>query len=185
MATTTAGRAPTTSDTRAPRILAPGLLLGLGLGGFIDGIVLHQILQWHHMLTDYGRYSAFPATNVSDLEDNNLADGLFHASTWLFIAVGLFWLWRALNRPHRPFDVRALIGLLLAGWGIFNIVEGVIDHHILTVHHVRDDVSEPLLWDLGFLVLGAALLILGTTLYRSVGREGEARWTSSTSSPTT
>ena len=28
-----------------------GLLYGLGLGGFIDGIVLHQILQWHHMVT--------------------------------------------------------------------------------------------------------------------------------------
>jgi uncharacterized membrane protein len=25
--------------------------MGLGLGGFLDGIVLHQVLQWHHMLT--------------------------------------------------------------------------------------------------------------------------------------
>jgi uncharacterized membrane protein len=32
----------------------PGLLLGLGLGGFIDGIVMHQILQWHHLLTGTG-----------------------------------------------------------------------------------------------------------------------------------
>jgi uncharacterized membrane protein len=29
------------------------LLLGIGLGGFFDGIVLHQILQWHHMLSDH------------------------------------------------------------------------------------------------------------------------------------
>ncbi|TIP73091.1 MAG: DUF2243 domain-containing protein, partial [Mesorhizobium sp.] len=28
-----------------------GILLGLGLGGFFDGIVLHQLLQWHHMAT--------------------------------------------------------------------------------------------------------------------------------------
>jgi uncharacterized membrane protein len=27
---------------------AAGIFLGLGLGGFFDGIVLHQILQWHH-----------------------------------------------------------------------------------------------------------------------------------------
>ena len=26
-----------------------GLILGLGLGGFIDGITLHQIMQWHNM----------------------------------------------------------------------------------------------------------------------------------------
>ena len=29
-----------------------GILFGLGLGGFFDGIVLHQVLQWRHMLTD-------------------------------------------------------------------------------------------------------------------------------------
>jgi uncharacterized membrane protein len=30
---------------------APGIVLRIGLGGFVDGIVLHQILQSHHMLT--------------------------------------------------------------------------------------------------------------------------------------
>ena len=33
---------------------AAGIFLGLGLGGFFDGIVLHQILQWHHMATSAG-----------------------------------------------------------------------------------------------------------------------------------
>ena len=64
-------------DTSASRLLAAGLVLGVGLGGFIDGIVLHQILQWHHILTDHGRYTTFPAANVSDLEDNTAVDGLF------------------------------------------------------------------------------------------------------------
>lgn len=41
--------------------MAAGILLGLGLGGFFDGIVLHQILQWHHMLTDAG----YPASGLS------------------------------------------------------------------------------------------------------------------------
>jgi uncharacterized membrane protein len=27
-------------------------------------------------------------------------------------------------------------GLVLTGWGIFNVVEGLIDHQILGVHHV-------------------------------------------------
>jgi uncharacterized membrane protein len=34
--------------------LSPGVLIGFGVGGFVDGIVLHQILQWHHMLTSAG-----------------------------------------------------------------------------------------------------------------------------------
>jgi uncharacterized membrane protein len=29
------------------RFAPAGLTLGFGLGGFIDGIVLHQILRWH------------------------------------------------------------------------------------------------------------------------------------------
>lgn len=36
---------------RQPLIIA-GIVLGLGQGGFFDGIVLHQILQWHHMFTN-------------------------------------------------------------------------------------------------------------------------------------
>ena len=45
-------------DGASPR---PAIVLGIGLGGFLDGIVLHQILQWHHMLTSTGDY---PATTV-------------------------------------------------------------------------------------------------------------------------
>ena len=66
---------------------APGLLLGLGLGGFIDGIVLHQILQWHHMLTSTSEY---PMSTVAGLEANTLADGFFHVATWIFVAAGSF-----------------------------------------------------------------------------------------------
>jgi uncharacterized membrane protein len=148
------------------RLTLAGLLLGLGLGGFVDGIVLHQILQWHHMLTDYGSHASFPATTVPSLEDNSLWDGLFHLSTWVFVVVGLFALWRALSGGHRV-TWRSLVGLLLTGWGIFNLVEGVVDHHILTIHHVRDDVADPLWWDLGFLAFGALLVVVGLTLRRA------------------
>lgn len=47
---------------------------------------------------------------------------------------------------------------MLAGWGAFNLVEGLIDHQILGVHHVRDDLGGPIGWDLGFLAFGALLL---------------------------
>ena len=73
--------APPTSpgaDSKVATPSAPGVLLGIGLGGFLDGIVLHQILQWHHMLTSEG---ADPDTTIAGLQVNTLADGLFHAFT--------------------------------------------------------------------------------------------------------
>ena len=71
--------------TSRPR--APGILLGIGLGGFVDGIVLHQLLQWHHMLISEGSY---PQTTVAGLETNTLWDGIFHASTWIAVAAGIY-----------------------------------------------------------------------------------------------
>ena len=148
------------------RFTVAGILPGLGLGGFVDGIVLHQILQWHHMLTDYGTHAAFPSASVGSLEDNTLWDGLFHLSAWAFVAVGIFVLWRALSAGYLV-TWRSMVGLLLAGWGIFNLVEGIIDHQLLTIHHVRDDVADPLWWDIGFLTIGAGLVIVGVALRRS------------------
>ena len=165
--TTSTSTTPSPATRRHQReVIAAGLLLGLGLGGFVDGIVLHQILQWHHMLTDYGAYDATRGTTVSSLEHNTLWDGLFHASTWVFVTVGLFLLWRAVRTGHRT-TWRTLGGLLFVGWGIFNLVEGVVDHHVLTVHHVRDDVTDPLWWDVGFLAFGAVLVAGGLALRRS------------------
>jgi uncharacterized membrane protein len=146
-------------------VAVPGLLLGVGLGGFVDGIVLHQLLQWHHMLTDYGGYGSFPATTVPALEENTVWDGLFHAGTWVCVALGLVLMWRAVSRGART-SGGVIAGLLLAGWGAFNLVEGIVDHHILTIHHVRDDVADPLWWDLGFLAFGALLVLAGYALTR-------------------
>ena len=139
----------------------PGLLLGIGFGGFIDGIVLHQILQWHHMLTSTDDH---PATTLAGLEANTVADGLFHAATWLFLFVGVSQMLRLWQRGRLAPSWRVHLGMLLAGWGGFNLVEGVINHHALGIHHVRDDLGGPLSWDLGFLALGAILVLAGLLL---------------------
>ena len=126
--------------------------------------MLHQLLQWHHMLTATDRY---PSDTVAGLEANTLADGVFHAATWvLVVAVSALMLraWQA-DRLAPPWRVH--VGLLLAGWGTFNVVEGLVDHHVLRVHHVRDDVSSTLPWDLGFLGLGVVLVLAGAGLVRS------------------
>jgi uncharacterized membrane protein len=138
--------------------LLPGLLLGIGLGGLIDGILLHQVLQWHHMLTDQG---CCPANSVRGLEDNTLADGFFHLATWVAIVAASTLTVRAWQRGELAPPWRFHIGALLLGWGMFNVIEGLVDHQILGIHHVRDDLGGPLGWDIGFLVFGAVLTIVG------------------------
>ena len=151
-------------DRRGRPPLLPSLLLGIGLGGFVDGIVLHQILQWHHMLTGEG---CCPSSTVGGLEDNTLADGLFHVGTWIAVIAGSTLATRAWRRGELAPPWRSHVGGLVAGWGAFNVVEGLIDHQLLGIHHVRDDLGAPLGWDLGFLALGAMLALAGAALISS------------------
>ncbi len=157
-------RAPSETP-RPPRL--PAFLLGIGLGGFIDGILLHQVFQWHHMLTSTGGY---PSDTVAGLEANTLADGFFHLSTWIFVAVAMALTVKAWRESKLAPPWRAHVGMLLAGWGAFNLVEGIIDHEILGIHHVRDDLGGPIGWDLGFLALGLLLVATGLALTRSAER---------------
>jgi uncharacterized membrane protein len=150
-----------------------GVLLGIGLGGFFDGIVLHQILQWHHMLSSQGDYRT---TTVDGLEVNTLWDGLFHVTTYLAVVVGLALMWRTGRLSPKPWPVRFLLGLLLVGWGTFNLVEGMLNHHLLTIHHVNETVARNqwIWWDLGFLLWGAVMLFGGGLLARSAA--GIMKW---------
>lgn len=154
-----------TTDGRsaaAPPSRAAGLLYGLGLGGFLDGIVLHQIFQWHHMVSDVGDY---PVTTVAGLEVNTLADGFFHLATWALVVAASVITFVAFRQGRLAASWRFHLGLVLAGWGLFNVVEGVVDHQLLGVHHVRDDLGGPLSWDLAFLGVGALLVVGGWALH--------------------
>jgi uncharacterized membrane protein len=140
-------------------------VLGLGLGGFLDGIVLHQIIQWHNMLSSKDRW---PTNTLEGMEANMRADGLFHAATWVLVVLGLRMVWNAL-RSGAEVSGRVLVGWMIAGWGIFNLCEGIIDHEILGLHHVKEGANE-LLWDLAFLAFGVALLLGGWSLQRRAQR---------------
>jgi uncharacterized membrane protein len=138
---------------------APGLLFGIGLGGFSDGILVHQVLQWHHMVS-----AKEEVTTVAGLEANTMADGFFHAGTWLAVlaaSIVTVALWRQGRlAPSWTFH----LGGLLVGWGLFNLVEGLVDHQLLAVHHVRDDLGGPISWDLGFLGFAVLLIAVGWAL---------------------
>jgi uncharacterized membrane protein len=138
-----------------------GLLLGLGLGGFVDGIVLHQVLQWHHMVS-----ARTPPTTLVGLEINTVADGFFHVGTWLLVVAASITTITAWRQGRLAPSWSFHVGLVLAGWGIFDVVEGLVDHQILGLHHVRDDLGAPLSWDLGFLAFGVLLILVGWLLHR-------------------
>ncbi|MFE2752507.1 DUF2243 domain-containing protein [Actinosynnema sp. NPDC059335] len=131
------------------------LVLGLGIGGFVDGIVAHQLLGRHHMLSGW---------HPDDLHLNMLGDGLFHLLCLLLVVVGVAALNRAGTLPGR-----VLWGGVPAGWGVFNLVEGIVDHQVLGIHHVRSGPHE-LAYDLGFLAPGAALVAVGGLLLRERAR---------------
>jgi uncharacterized membrane protein len=142
-------------------VISAGVLLGTGLGGFLDGILLHQLLQWHNMLS-----SQLPPTDLVAMKVNMFWDGLFHAFTWWVTVMGLALLWRAGKRPEVPWSTRTFVGSLSMGWGVFNLVEGLINHHLLGIHHVHPGANQ-LVWDVGFLLLGAVLMGVGWALVRA------------------
>lgn len=156
-----------TKETMTQRVnrrplISAGLLLGVGLGGFVDGIVFHQILQIHNMLS-----AKRPPTTVVNIETNMVWDGLFHAFTWTVTVLGLFMLFRAGRRINVPWSGKILLGAMIAGWGLFNLVEGFINHHILHVHHVVERLGTSV-WDWVFLGSGVLLLVAGWLMIRSV-----------------
>jgi uncharacterized membrane protein len=144
-----------------------GILLGLGLGGFIDGIVLHQVLQWHHMVSEV---EGLGPTDLGNLQMNVVADGLFHALTWILVFIGVLVL-AEIARSDRHVRRISLLGWMAVGWGAFNLVEGVVNHHILQIHRVRPAATNPALYDIGFLVLGGLLVFGGLAVDRLDSRD--------------
>lgn len=156
------------ADRNRSSIAPAGIMLGIGLGGFFDGILLHQILQAHAMLS-----AKIPLDSMANMKTNMTADGLFHAVTWAATLIGVVLLWKALNRHSevRPSGV-GLVGYMLAGWGWFNLVEGIIDHHILNLHHVIQALGQSV-WDWLFLASGVVLIVVGHMIGRRADRDGD------------
>ncbi|MEW6760275.1 MAG: DUF2243 domain-containing protein [Pseudomonadota bacterium] len=141
-----------------------GVVLGFALGGFFDGILLHQILQWHHLL------SLVPG--IDDLRLQVLWDGWFHALMYLIALAGLIGLWRVHRRGLGNWGW-PLVGAVLVGFGIWHVVDTLLSHWLLGIHRIRIDSPNPLAWDLLWLALfGIVPLLLGWRLRRSDGGSG-------------
>jgi uncharacterized membrane protein len=134
------------------RFIWAGMALGFGLGGFFDGILLHQVLQWHHLLSgvDDARL---------DIRTLILTDGLFHILMYIITCCGLWMLWRARRDVSWLVPDRAMVAFAAAGFGIWHVIDSVLAHWILGIHRVRMDVDNPLFWDLLWFALDPGRLL--------------------------
>lgn len=144
-------------------IARAGIVLGMGFGGFFDGIVLHQILGWHHLIcvTEHCQ-----PQSVEQLKQQNTQDGFFHLAVWIVSLIGVRMLFAAGRRWQEGWSGKALAGGMLVGWGVFNFVEGLVDHQILGIHHVLPGHPQELLFDMLFLASGVVFAIVGFALAR-------------------
>jgi uncharacterized membrane protein len=156
---------------RSHRATVAGILIGIGMGGFVDGIALHQIAQWHNMLSHI-----VPPYTMDAMRVNMTWDDLFHALTWVITLVGILQLRSAAYARDLIPSAQAFTGQLILGWGMFNLVEEIIDHQILGIHNVRE-VQDYTVYNLTFLAVGGVLFILsGWLLMRGGSGAGmEAR----------
>jgi len=143
------------------------VVLGFALGGFFDGILLHQILQWHHLL------SLVPG--IDDLRLQVLWDGYFHLLMYVVALAGLFGLWRSQQRGGIDWG-RPLAGAILVGFGAWHAVDALLSHWLLGIHRIRIDSPHPLMWDLAWLVVfGLAPLLAGWRWLRGTGGDSGGR----------
>ena len=145
------------------RFLWAGYLIGFALGGFFDGILLHQILQWHHLLSGLEQ--------AGDLRAQVLADGLFHGLMYVIAAAGLWMLYRSRQEFTSARADRNLIADVLIGFGVWHIVDTLFSHWLTGIHRIRMDVPDPLPWDIAWLVLfGLLPFIVGLLMKRRYPR---------------
>ncbi|MCC9145876.1 MULTISPECIES: DUF2243 domain-containing protein [unclassified Arthrobacter] len=136
---------------RSPRLrnLVSGLLFGIGLAAFVDEVIFHQLLQWHHF---YDRST----TSVG-----LFSDGLFHAFGWFAVVAGLF-LFADLRRWHETLWQRWIGGVLL-GAGVFQLYDGTVQHKLLGLHQIRYEV-DLLAYDTVWNVIAGLLILAGAWL---------------------
>jgi uncharacterized membrane protein len=134
---------------RPARSLGAGVLAGLGTAAFVDEVVFHQLLHWHH-LYDRGTTAVALAS-----------DGLLHAFDFAALVTGLF-LFADLQRRRAAVPRRFWAGVLL-GAGGFQLYDGLVQHKLLGLHQVRYGV-DLLPYDLAWNIAGLLVALAGALL---------------------
>ncbi|MCJ7843482.1 DUF2243 domain-containing protein [Lederbergia sp. NSJ-179] len=126
-------------------------VFGMGIIGMLDGIFLHQIFQFHSIYMYTNRFNQI------------VSDGLFHLFVTVIMFIGGYLLWESDSKKlHKPKHI-FWAGILLGG-GIFNLIEGIVNHHLLQIHHVYYHTNHVLLFDLLYDAFSLILIALGLYL---------------------
>lgn len=141
--------------SRHGRNVTAGILLGLGTVAFVDEVVFHQLLQWHHF---YDR---------STTEMALISDGLFHAFSWFATVASLLMV--AALRRERTFRGMAFTAGWLTGAGFFQLYDGLVQHKLLGLHQIRYGVNL-VPYDLTWNIIAGVLLVAGIVLWVLSGR---------------
>ncbi|CAH1222921.1 hypothetical protein PAECIP111891_05411 [Paenibacillus allorhizoplanae] len=133
----------------ANRNLWSGILFGLGLVGFIDETVFHQLLHWHHFY------------DKSTTQIGLISDGLFHAFSW-FVTVGSLFMFADLRR-RKALYLKRWVGGILLGAGFFQLYDGTIQHKIMRLHQIRY-VPDVIIYDTTWNISAIIMLFVGIML---------------------
>ncbi len=144
----------TTASSPDPRRTGvTGALLGVGLAGTLDEVVLHQLLGWHHFYDRSGSTVGL------------ISDGLFHLFSTGVLVLGMYRLWRLERNGSREWKLRTGAGIAL-GAGGFNLYDGIVQHKLLGLHQIRPEAPSQLPYDLVFNAVALLLLAAGLALLR-------------------
>lgn len=150
----------------APRPVVFGwLLVGFALGGFFDGILLHQILQWHHLL------SGLDGASSANLPFQIMMDGVFHLLMYVLGMFGMVLILRG-RADGATLGTSRILQLTLIGFAAWHILDAVLSHWLLGIHRIRQDSAQPLFWDLAWLVIFALGPLALSWLLNSRGQRG-------------
>ncbi|GAE29872.1 DUF2243 domain-containing protein [Alkalihalobacillus hemicellulosilyticus] len=133
-----------------------GFLFGIGFIAFIDEMVFHQLLHWHH-------FYDLATTNIG-----LISDGLFHAFSWFATIAGLF-LFADLQSRGGIWMRRWWSGVLI-GAGLFQLYDGTIQHKVMGIHQIRY-VEDVFVYDVTWNVLAVLLIVIGAILLWGANNE--------------
>lgn len=143
-------------------VLLAGGIIGFGLGGLVDVLIFHLVLQVHHLIS-----GIVPPTTPRGLRLNLVADGLFSLAMVAIVIAGFVLFWRTLPLADRSRSAGLFAGASVAGAGVFNLYDGTIDHYVLGLHHVTQWPPNPDLFDVLWVIGSVVLLAAGVLTIRA------------------
>jgi uncharacterized membrane protein len=131
-----------------------GAILGIGLMGAVDTIIFHQLLQWHNFYSDADDFWRI------------FSDGLLHAFTAGMLFLGALRLWTHRRRISRVLTGRPLWAGFFLGAGAFQLFDGTVNHKVLRLHQIREEVDNILPYDIAWNAFALGLLVIGWVILR-------------------